>query len=167
MLLAGLQLAANLHEEHGMVLGADSVLPLLGRLVGPAVLKLLRGDEIHLPVQLDPQAGEGHVQCLAGLTHGGNDGPDGGLQISLIPLLPGDNLLPVPLVHIDGMDVVQILLVPADGVHVGVETLAHMEAVALQCKALPLGKRVDHLTVLSHTGNIELDGAFHAVEVVI
>ena len=44
---------------------------------------------------------------------------------------------PVPLVHIDGVEVVQ-LLVPADGVHVAVQALAHAEAVVLQGLALPL-----------------------------
>ena len=150
-----------------MVLGADGVLPFLGGLVRPAVLQLLGGDEVHLPVQLYPQAGEGHVQCFAGLTHGGDDGPDGGLQIGLVPVLPGDDLLPVPLVHIDGVDVVQILLVSADGVHIGVKALAHVEAVALQGQALPLGQGVDHLGVLAYAGDIEADGALHAVEVVV
>ena len=150
-----------------MVLGADGVFPLLGSLVRPAVLQLLGGDEVHLPVQLYPQAGEGHVQCFAGLAHGGDDGPDGGLQIRLVPVLPGDDLLPVPLVHIDGVDVVQIVLIPADGVHIGVQALAHVEAVALQGQALPLGQGVDHLGVLAHAGDIEPDGTLRAVQVVV
>ena len=168
MLFAGSQLAADLHEEHGVVLGADGVLPLLGGLVRPAVLQLLGGDEVHLPVQLYPQAGEGHIQRVAGFAHGGNDGPDGGLQIRLVPVLPGDDLLPVPLVHIDGVDVVQIVLVPADGVHIGVKALAHVEAVALQGQALPLGQGVDHLGVLApDAGDVEPDGTLRAVQVVV
>ena len=167
MLFAGSQLAADLHEEHGVVLGADGVFPLLGCLVRPAVLQLLGGDEVHLPVQLYPQAGEGHIQRVAGLTHGGDDGPDGGLQIRLVPVLPGDDLLPVPLVHIDGVDVVQIILIPADGIHIGVQALALVEAVALQGQTLPLGQRVDHLGVLADTGDVEPDGTLRAVQVVV
>ena len=151
-----------------MVLGADGVFPLLGSLVRPAVLQLLGGDEVHLPVQLYPQAGEGHIQRVAGLTHGGDDGPDGGLQIRLVPVLPGDDLLPVPLVHIDGVDVVQIILIPADGIHIGVQALALVEAVALQGQTLPLGQRVDHLGVLApNAGDVEPDGTLRAVQVVV
>ena len=166
MLFAGSQLAADLHEEHGVVLGADGVLPLLGGLVRPAVLQLLGSDEVHLPVQLDPQAGEGHIQRVAGLTHGGDDGPDGGLQIRLVPVLPGDDLLPVPLVHIDGVEVVQ-LLVPADGVHVAVQALAHAEAVVLQGLTLPLCQRLHHLCLNAAVPDVKGDLAFHAVQVVV
>ena len=150
-----------------MVLGADGVFTFLGSFVRPAVLQLLRGNKAHLPVQLDPQAGEGHVQRVAGFAHGGNDGPDSGFQICLVPVLTGDDLLPVPLVHVDGVDIVQIILIPADGVHIGVQALALVEAVALQGQTLPLGQRVDHLGVLADTGNVEPDGALHAVEVVV
>ena len=55
-----------------------------------------------------------------------------------------DDLLPVPLVDVDGVEVVH-LLVAADGVHVGEEALAGVELVALQRQPLPLGQRMHHL----------------------
>ena len=167
MLFAGFQNAADLHQEHGVVFGADSVFPLLGGFVRPAILQFLRGDEIHIPIQLDPQAGEGHVQRFTGFAYGGDDGPNGGLQIGFVPILAGDDLLPVPLIHIDGVDIVQIVLVPADSVHVGVQPLAYMEAVALQRQTLPLGQRMYHLGVLSDAGNIKFYRALRAIQVVV
>ena len=45
-------------------------------------------------------------------------------------LLLCNDTFPVPLVHITGVKVIQ-LLVPADGVHVGVKSLARLKAVFL------------------------------------
>ena len=64
------------------------------------------------------------------------------------------------------MEVVH-LLIAADGVHVGEQTLAGLEAVALQRQTLPLGQRVYHLPGGAHIGDVEGDRALHAVEVVV
>ena len=79
---------------------------------------------------------------------------------------PGDDLFPVPLVYVDRVEVIQ-LLVPADGVHVGVEAGIGAEAVALQGQALPLCQRMDDLDLFSDIGDIKGNGAFHAVEVIV
>ena len=42
-----------------------------------------------------------------------------------------------------------------------------MEAVALQCQTLPLGKGVDHLAVEPYIRNVKGHGALHAVQVVV
>ena len=149
-----------------MVLPADGSLPLAGGQVGVHILQLLGGDEVHLTLQLAPQAGEGHVQGFRSLTDGTHDGTDAGLQVVDVPVLPGDDLFPVPLIHIDGVDVVYFL-VTADGVHISIQTLALMEAVALQRQTFPLGQRVNHLTVQTHIGNIKGHGALHAVQVIV
>ena len=82
-------------------------------------------------------------------------------------LVLGDDLLPVPLVHIARVQVVE-LLVAADGVHVGVDALAGAIAVLAQRHALPLGKRLDHLDVLlGRPRHVEAHGTLHAVEVVV
>ena len=165
--LAGaLQRAADLHEEHGVVFPADGVLPLFGGQVGPAVLQLLGGYEVHLPIQLGVQGGEGDLQGVVGLTDGGYDGAHRLAEIILRPILPADDLLPVPLVHVDGVGVVH-LLVPADGVHIGEQALAHVEAIPLQGQALPLGQGMHHLAVDAHVGNIEGDRALHAVQIIV
>ena len=165
-LAAALQIIADLHEEHGVVLTADGVLPLLGGEVGPAILQLLRGDEVHLPLQHGVQAGESDLQGVVGLHHRAHDGADGLAQVLLIAVLPLDDLFPVPLIHIDGVEIVH-LLVAADGVHIGEQALAGLEVVALQRQTLPLGQRVYHLAGGTHVGNVERNGALHAVEVIV
>ena len=64
------------------------------------------------------------------------------------------------------MDVVQ-LLVPADGVHIGVQAVSHGEVIALQGQPLPLRQGVDHLGFLAHGGDIEGDRPLVAVQIVI
>ncbi len=166
--LAGLQRPADTHEECGGVLPHPEILPLLGGQVRPAVLQLLTGDEGHLPVQRGQgsQLGEYRAQGGLGVRQGSHDGGDGGLQIVRVAVPGGDDLLPVPLVHVDRVNVVQ-LLVPADGVHVGVQPLPHRELVAIEGHALPLGQRVDHLGLPPGEGDVKGDGALHAVQVVI
>ena len=112
------------------------------------------------------QAGEGDLQSLIGLHHSAYDGADGLLQEVDIAILAGDDLFPVPLIHVDGMEVVHFL-VTADGVHIGEQTLAHVEFIALQRQTFPLGQRMHHLTVGGHIGDIEGNRAFHAVQVII
>ena len=59
------------------------------------------------------------------------------------------------------------LLIPPDGVHIGVEPLPHGELVAVERHALPLGQGVDHLGVPAGGGDVKGDGAFHPVQVVV
>ena len=112
------------------------------------------------------QAGEGDLQGVVGLHHSAYDGADGLAQVLLIAVLALDDLFPVPLIHIDGVEVVH-LLVAADGVHVGEQALAGLEVIALQRQALPLGQGVHHLTGGAHIGDIKGNRALHAVEVVV
>ena len=42
----------------------------------------------------------------------------------------GDHLFPVPLVYIAGVEIIQ-LFIPADGVHIGIETFSRLKAVFL------------------------------------
>ena len=80
--------------------------------------------------------------------------------------LGGDNLFPVPLVHIDRVDIIQFLI-PTDGVHIGIQSLAGLKAVAEKRQALPLGQRMDDLRLPPDIRHIKGDGALHAVQIVI
>ena len=92
---------------------------------------------------------------------------DNVLQILRIPLPGEHHALPVPLVHIEGVDVVQ-LLVRTDGVHVGVDAIARLDAVLRQGKALPFGEGMHYLADLSaHVLHGETHCTLHSVEVVI
>ena len=112
------------------------------------------------------QGGESDIQRAARLADGGDDIAHGALEISDVAVLGGDDLFPVPLVHIDGVEVVD-LFVAADGVHVGEQALADLEVVALERKTLPFGQRMNDLGIGADVGNVKGDGTLDAVEVVV
>ena len=113
------------------------VFPLgTGFQIGIHVLQLLGGDEGDIPAQLGAQLGEANMQAVVGVADGAYNGADDELQKVQVPVFPGNDLLPVPLVNVNGMDVVQ-RLVPADGVHVGVQAIPYGKIVALEGETLP------------------------------
>ena len=166
--LAALEGSADLHQEGGAVLLDDGILPLLRGQAGILILQLLGGDEgdVGGVERQILQLGEHGVQVHLGGTDRRHDGAHDILQIRLVPVFLTDDLLPVPLVHIDGVEVVHIL-VAADRVHVAVEALAHAEAVVLQGLALPLGQRLDDLHLDAAVLGVEGDLPFDAVQIVV
>ena len=108
----------------------------------------------------------GDLQGVIGLAYGAHDSANGLAQVVLVAVLPGDDLLPVPLIHIDGVGVIHFLIA-ADGIHVGEQALAHIELVFLQRQALPLSQRMDYLGVRTNIGDVEGDGALDTVEVIV
>ena len=68
------------------------------------------------------------MEPVVGITDGPDNGPDNELEIFAVPVFPGNDLFPVPLVYIDGVDVVQILI-PANGVHIGIQAVADAEII--------------------------------------
>ena len=66
------------------------------------------------------------------------------VQVFHASLLGFDNRLPVPLVDIQGMDVVE-LLVGAYGVHIGIDAVSRFDVVFSQREPLPFGQRMNHL----------------------
>ena len=101
-----------------------------------------------------------------GLTKDSVDDPDDVLEEFDVSVFPADDPFPVPLVHIDGMDIVGDLI-PADRDHVGIETFADLKAVFFQSVAFPLGQRLNDFTGPSVLEYIEGYGALYTVEVVI
>ena len=166
MRLAGFQLAADLHQEDRVVLAQDGVFALLRRLAGVHVLQLLRRDEEDLAVELRMQARERNAERIVRLADGADDVAHAALEVRLVAVLAGDDLLPVPLVDVNRVEVVHLFVAP-DGVHIGEQALADVELVALEGQPLPLGERMDDLRVDADIGNVERDGALDTVEVVI
>ena len=94
--------------------------------------------------------------CIHGLLQGFNGA-----------LFFGDDLFPVPLVYIAGVEIIQ-LLITADRVHIGVKTFARLKIILLQRHALPFCEGMDNLDGLAgHACKVELHRAFHAAQVVI
>ena len=166
--LAALERGTDLHEERGAVFLDKRVLPLFRGQARVLVFQLLGGDERDIGgVQGQVlQLGEHGVEVHLGGADSGHDGANHVFQIRLGAVLLPDDLFPVPLVHIDGVEVVQFL-VPADGVHITVQALAHPEAVILEGLALPLCQRLDHLCFNAAVFHIEGDFPLDAVQVVV
>jgi len=166
--LAGAQLAADALDEHGAVLFGERVFALLGRQIGVQIFQLLCGDEGDMAVQQRRIAQLGILAAHGQLrvADAGDDARHSLMQREEGARFRCDDLLPIPLIDVDGVQVIQ-LLVAADGVHVGVNALAGMDVVAVERHALPLGQRMNDLRVCVRARNIESDRAFHAVEVVV
>ena len=161
------QRASDSRHEHGAVLSADRILPLLRAQARIQAAELLGVDEMDLL----RQAGGDDWVFLAHHELGTHDGrPDAAdyiLQILGIAFAFGHHPLPVPLIHVEGVDVVQ-LLIRADSVHVGVDAIAGLDAVLRKGQTLPFGKRMHYLAYLPvHILHRETHGALDAVQVVI
>ena len=165
--LSGAQLPANLHDTGSSMFFHIGFLALrAGLQVGIHIFQSLGGHKGNIPAQFRSQLREADMETVIGIADGPDNGPDDELQILQIPIFPGDDLLPVPLVHIDGVDIVQ-LLVPADGVHIGVQAVADAEIVPLQGKALPFGQGMNHLGIHTNRGDIEGYSPLVAVQVIV
>ena len=90
------------------------------------------------------------------------------LRVSRLRSAGGDDLLPVPLVHVDAVVVVEEVVL-ADGPHVGAQALAEAHAELVQGDALPLGRRLHDLRVegmaVVVVRDVEPDGRPRAVAV--
>ena len=149
-----------------MVLTDDLVFALLRRLVGVEILQLLRGDEEHIAVKLGVQARERDAKRVVRLADRADDVAHGAFEILDRAVFPRDDLFPVPLVDVDGVKIVDLLVAP-DGVHVGEQTLADIELVALQRQPLPLGQRMHDLRLGMDVRDIKTDRPLIAVQIVV
>ncbi len=80
--------------------------------------------------------------------------------------MDADDLLPVPLVDVDGVEIVEFL-VSTDGVHVGVKSFSDTEPVITERHALPLGEGLNDLRLCSGVLDVEGDLAFITVQVIV
>ena len=134
---------ADLHDADGAFGFGDEVFPLLRRVVRKHFIKLPGGDKEDFfredflnIVVLDRHV---HFRFAEGLVYVA----DRGFERFQIPFLAGNDLLPVPLIHEDGMDVVRNLI-PADGVHIRVESLPVGKTVFFEGIAFPLCQGLYH-----------------------
>ena len=130
---------ADLHDASSVVFFDVGIFPLGRGQIGIDILQLLTGDKGNLRIQFHPQLGIPDMQPVIGVADRPDDGPDDQLQVFQISVFPGNNFLPVPLVYVDGMDIIQIFI-PADGVHICVQAIAYTEMIPLQRKTLPLSQ---------------------------
>ena len=157
--LAGLQLASDLGDEHRAVLFGDLVLSLLRGKLGVHILKLLRGDEEYMLGQETVDELILLRYVYLGVVEGAVDVSYRALEVIKGAILLGDDLLPVPLVNVDGVDVIR-LLVASYRAHIGIKALALFKAVAFKCHTLPLCKALHDLKALAGE-DIKANGALH------
>ena len=119
MRLAGLQLAADLHEEDRVMLTHDGVFALLGGLVGVHIKQLLSGYKEHVAAQLCRNKVIAGLEYIKRVAYAANYGSNSVLEGSKVAGIRGYDLLPVPLIHVYGVQVVQ-LFIAAYGVHIGI-----------------------------------------------
>ena len=160
------QLVADLHQADGAFLAADQVLALLGSLVRIEGFQLGGCDkeDIMRKDLLNVVVADRHV--FLGLAKDSVDILDDRLEGLHGAVLFGDDLFPVPLVHVDGVDVVGVL-VAADRHHVGVQAFTYAESVFSQRVALPFGQGMDDFCHLAGFFDVKRDRALHAIEIVI
>ena len=167
MFLSVGEFSADADDEHGAVLAADGILALMGCEVGIALEEFLAVDEVDLARQEGLYLRVALAHQIFGAEHGRVDTAHHIAQEGHGALAARDDRLPVPLVHIERVDVVQFL-VGAYGVHVGIDAVARLYAILRQGEPLPFGQRVYHLGLyVAEVEYGEGDGALHAVEVVV
>ena len=164
--LAGTQLIANLHDEYGFMLLDDGIFSFLGSQIGVFILQLLRGDKGYLAAQLGCDAGVFFLYDFECITDCKNDTLHSEFQLFDISLFGSDNSFPIPLVYIDRVQVIQGFI-SADGVHIGIQTLAGAEIITIQCHAFPLCQRMNNLCGCACCGNFKAYGAFYAAEIIV
>ena len=148
-----------------MLLGYG-VLPLLGGLVGVHIEQLLSGYKEHVAAQLCRNKVIAGLEYIQRVAYAANYGSNSVLEGSKVAGIRGYDLLPVPLIHVYGVQVVQ-LFIAAYGVHIGIEAVAWVEVVAVKRHAFPLCERLHYLRILAGKWDIEAYRALIAVQVVV
>ena len=119
MALAVCQFFTYLHKENSAFFFDDLVFSFLRGKLRIHVYKLFCGDKCNLSWKNFFYVVILYCHVFLCLAEYAVDSTDSVNESFYISLFFGDDLLPVPLVYIDGMDVVNILIT-ADGNHIGV-----------------------------------------------
>ena len=137
VLLAIRQASADANHKYRTHLLADGILALLRREGGVALQQLLGMNEVNL-------LGQERLQLRVGLAHqvfrtanGSIDAVHHILQECQRAVFLTDHCLPVPLVHIQRVQVVEFL-VGTDGIHVRIDAVAALHLLLGQRQSLPL-----------------------------
>ncbi len=131
--------SADADQEYGTQLFGDGALAPLGIEIRVAGQQLFAVQELDLGWQEGGQLMFGTDRALGGLD-GGPDAAHGFLQIGQIAALARHYLLPVPLIHVDGVDGGEFVFIRTQRLHVGVDPFTRAEAEATQGLALPFGQ---------------------------
>ncbi len=167
MLLPITQFATDTLHKDGSILFANGILTLLRSLVRVHVHQILRMHKVNLLrqerfdfwIMLTSQELGTKDSCINATDHI--------FQESDRTVFLLDDSLPVPLIDIEGMQVVQFL-VSADGIHVCIDSIAWLDGILRQSQSFPLGERMHDLCLrLPQLLDRKGDRTFHAVQVIV
>ena len=161
------QRVADAYDENGTVLPRDEVFALLWRAVGIEAAQFLGMDEVELFGQAGDNLRVALINHVLRAYHGGIDLADSAGEEADVAILRAYGLFPVPLVHVEGVEVAQFLI-GTDGVHVGVYAIAGRNVVFGEGEAFPFGEGVDDFCLpVAQILDWERDGAFAPAEVIV
>ena len=160
------EFSADLHKEHGFIFACNCGLPFFRRHIRIKVKQFLCCNKFDIPRKFRIDVGVPRLKCIQRVTNTAYDGTHGVLQRFQISCFAREHLFPVPLVYVNGMQIIQCFITP-DRVHVRIKPLSRMEIIAVKRHALPFCKRMHHLRLGLRAGNIKAYGAFHTVQVVV
>ena len=145
----------------------DCVLALLRRLIRVHLKQCLGIDEVNIIRQLVDRIRILVPYLMLHVLDDTEDHTYRTLEGRGVPVLLVDDHLPVPLIDIATVQIIE-LLIATNRVHVGIETLARLEAVLLQCHSLPLRQRMHDLDrLIRPPWNIEADRTLITVQIII
>ena len=139
----------------------------LGRKPRIEFQQLLGVDEKYLLRQLGHNLGKLYIQFVLGHLDGFINAPDNLFEELDVPLPGRDHPLPVPLVHINGMEIVQLLVGP-QRIHICINAAACGSAQLGELHPFPFCEGMDNLCAA--VGQIlyrEADRPLGAVEIVV
>ena len=167
VLLTVAQFASDTDDEYGTIFLGDGMLPFLRSKVRILLHQFFRMDKVDVvrEERLDLRIHFAHHVFRT--AHGRVDTGNDLLQEIHGPLFGGDGAFPVPLVHVERVQVAQFL-VGTDGVHIGIDTIARADAVFCQGQTFPLRQGVNHFGLcIAQILDRERNGTFHPVQVVV
>ena len=167
MRLSVAQCTADTDDEDTAVFFCNQVLAFLRSLVRIFVEQFLGMDEMDVVRQERLQLRVGFTDHVFRAAHGRIDTSDNVLQEFHRALFGSDDPFPVPLVHVQRVQVAQFF-VGTDGVHVGIDAISRRDMVVGQRDTFPLGQRVNHFGLLvAQILDGERYGPFHPVQVIV
>ena len=148
------------------MLANKQIFSLLGRLSGVEIFQLLRGYEGNFAAELRVKLRIVPLELVECATDCLNNATNGVFQRIGIALVLRDDAFPVPLVHVNGVQVIG-LFVGTDSVHIADQTATNGKVVAPECIALPFCERLNYLGILAYVWQVKSNRMLNAIEVVV
>ena len=166
MRLAGVQSAANAHDKRGWMLANKQIFSLFRRLSRVEVLQLLRGYKGDFAAEPRVELGIVPLELVERAADCLDNAADSVFQRVGVALVLRDDALPVPLVHVNGVQVIR-MFVATDSVHVADQAATDGKVVAPECIALPFCERLNYLGVFADVWQVKCNRMLDTIEVVV